>query len=148
MEGNAILNLSPVSQLSIAGSTVSPGNDLVLDPHSCLQLEDTLRRGKVLDIVRPFWCKVTESEQRLAWLETMVRKELVVRDLDGYTKSIGACLRSEEYKMREEERIILLEVMRLKVKDEKKHLVYVRRKREEVRRKLIDIMSKGRTSWG
>ena len=42
-------------------------------------MEDTLRRGRVLDIVRPFWCKVTESEQRLALLETMVRKELVVR---------------------------------------------------------------------
>ena len=36
MEGNANLNLSPELQPALAGSTVRPGNDHVLDPNSCL----------------------------------------------------------------------------------------------------------------
>ena len=79
MEGNANLNLPPVSQPALAGSTVSPGNDHALDPHSCLQLEDTLRRGKVLDIVRPFWCKVTESEQRFGRIYQVNRSLFKIR---------------------------------------------------------------------
>ena len=64
--------------------------------------EDTLRRGNVLSIGRPYWLRVTESEMRLAWLKTMVKKELVVRDMDSYAKLISVKLRSEEYRMREE----------------------------------------------
>ena len=104
----------------------------------------TLRRGNVLSIGRPYWLRVTESEQRLAWLKIMLSKELVVRDLDSYSKSINAKLRSEEYQMREEERKILMGIMALKLKDEKKHLVRVKRKKEEMKRKIIDCVGRNR----
>ena len=83
--------------------------------------EDTLRGGNLLGVVRPFWLKVTESEQRLAWLKTMRKNDLVVRDLESYAKSISERLRSEEYQLKEEERKILLDIMTLKIKDEKKY---------------------------
>ena len=51
--------------------------------------EDTLRGGNLLGVVRPYWMKVTESEQRLAWLKTMRGRDLVVRDLESYAKSIS-----------------------------------------------------------
>ena len=35
--------------------------------------ETTLRRGNLLETVRPIWKKVTESEQRIAWLKLMIR---------------------------------------------------------------------------
>ena len=106
--------------------------------------EDTLRGGNLLGVVRPYWMKVTESEQRLAWLKTMRGRDLVVRDLESYAKSISEQLRSEQYRMREEERKILLEIMSLKIKDEKKHLVEVKRKKEERKRWLIDQLGKNR----
>ena len=104
----------------------------------------TLRRGNLLGIVRPYWYKVIESEQRYAWLKTMISKDLIVRDLNAYAKSIGEKLRSEEVKFREEERKILLDVMTLKLKDEKKHLGEVKREKERVRRKIIDNIGKTR----
>ena len=50
----------------------------------------TLRRGDMLGIIRPYWIKVAESEQRLAWLQTMVQRELVVRDLESFAKALNA----------------------------------------------------------
>ena len=58
--------------------------------------KETPVRGKLIDIVRPVWRKVVESECRIAWLFDMVREKLVVRNIDSYAKSISACLRSEE----------------------------------------------------
>ena len=109
-----------------------------------VSIVNTLRRGNMLGIVRPYWYKVTESEQRIAWLETMNRKELIVRDLNAYAKSIGEKLRSEEFQMREEERKILLGIMALKLKDEKKQLVKVKREKERMRRWIIDNIGKNR----
>ena len=76
--------------------------------------ESTLRGGmKLLETVRPVWTKVTESEQRLSWMKSMIDKKLIVRDLDAYAKRIGLQLRSEEYLFKEEEREILMGVMNL-----------------------------------
>ena len=55
----------------------------------------TLRRGDMLGIIRPYWMKVTESEQRLAWLQTMIQRELIVRDIESFAKAINGRLRSE-----------------------------------------------------
>ena len=49
----------------------------------------------------------------------MVRKELVVKDIDSYAKVVGIMLRSDELRFKEKERKILMGLMVLKVKDEK-----------------------------
>ena len=46
--------------------------------------------------------------------------------------------------MKEKERLILLEIMNLKLKDEKKYLVGLQRKREEKKRWLISVIGKTR----
>ena len=83
---------------------------------------NTLRRGELLGVGRPIWLKVQESESRLAWISEMVRKELVVRDICSYAKSISCQLRSEELRFKEKERKILMGLMELKLKDEKLNL--------------------------
>ena len=116
----------------------------------------TLRRGSLLGIVRPTWIKITESEQRLAWLQSMVRKRLIVRDIESYAKSVSTKLRSEELKYREEERDILLGLMNLKVKDEKLNLRNLNKKKEEEKRKIVrevgntrqyNTLLRTRTTW-
>ena len=47
-------------------------------------------RGQLLGIVRPAWRKVQESEMRLDWLNKMVKKNLVVRDIEAYAKALCA----------------------------------------------------------
>ena len=76
----------------------------------------------MLGIIRPYWMKVAEAEQRLAWLQTMIRRELVVRDLESFARNINEQLRSEELKYRDEERFLLMGIMRPKLRDEKMNL--------------------------
>ena len=104
----------------------------------------TLRRGDMLSIIRPYWIKVAESEQRLAWLQTMVQRELVVRDLESFAKAINGRLRSEELKCKEEERFLLMGLMRLKLRDEKLNLREVTRQREQMRQQIIGEMGGSR----
>ena len=104
----------------------------------------TLRRGSLLGIVRPTWIKITESEQRLAWLQSMERKRLIVRDIESYAKSVSTKLRSDELRYREEERDILLGLMTLKVKDEKLNLRNLNKKNEEEKRKIIKEVGNSR----
>ena len=47
----------------------------------------------------------------------MIDRELVVRDLEAYAKNISAKLRSDEYRVKEEERVVLMCIMKLKLKD-------------------------------
>ena len=100
MEGKLTPDLSPVSPStpSVDSSVCMNNTDKSI---SCNHVT-TLRGGSELGTMRPHWLRVTESEQRITWLKTMGRKDLVVRDLESYARSIGAKLRSEEYKMREE----------------------------------------------
>ena len=87
MEANLTPKLSPVppSTQGVDSSICMNNTDKSI---SCNHAT-TLRGGNELSIVRPYWQRVTESEQRLALLKTMNRKELVVRDLEAYAKSIG-----------------------------------------------------------
>ena len=64
----------------------------------------TLREGSMLGIARPIWMKVVQSEQCLAWLKVMVKKTLVVRDLESYLKQISVKLRSDEVGIKDNER--------------------------------------------
>ena len=93
-------------------------------------IEETPLRGKLVGIARPIWKKVVESECRLAWLHDMVKCELVVRDINAYSQSISECLRSDEIINKEEENKLLMGLMRIKLKDEKKHLDNLKRGRE------------------
>ena len=86
------------------------------------KVNTTLRRGELLGIGRPIWMKAQESECRLAWLTEMIRKDLTVKDIDAYAKTVGSMLRSDELRFKEEERKILMELMKLKLRDEKLNL--------------------------
>ena len=39
-------------------------------------------RGEMLGKARPAWLRVTESEQRMIWLKNMIRKRILVRDIE------------------------------------------------------------------
>ena len=41
---------------------------------SSTMIETTRQRGDLLETVRPHWRRVTESEQRIAWLKKMIGK--------------------------------------------------------------------------
>ena len=99
--------------------TSKPRTRIVSSPTQFLRSKTTLRRGSLLGIARPIWLKVLESECRQVWLDEMVRKDLVVRDIENYAKSVGAMLRSEELRFQEKEREILKGLMNLKARDEK-----------------------------
>ena len=90
----------------------------------------------MLGKARPVWLKVIESEQRMSWLKSMIRKRLLVRDISSFLKSQGEKLRSEEEKIKEEERDLLLGLMNIKLKDEKKHYRRLVRDREDMRKML------------
>ena len=81
---------------------------------SVLFKESTLQRGSVLGVMKPVWLKTTESEERLKWLNKMIRRGLLVRDVEAFLKATSSKLRSEESKVREEERIILRDLMIIK----------------------------------
>ena len=93
-------------------------------------------RGSMLGNARPAWLKVIESEQRMNWLKGMIRKRLLVRDVNSFLKSQEEKLRSGEEKIKEEERDLLLGLMNIKLKDEKKKYRSLVKKREDMR-KLI-----------
>ena len=94
---------------------------------SCLQSSEhsAKARGNMLGRARPVWFRVLESEQRMNWLKNMVRKRLLVRDIESFLKSQEVKLRSEEEKVRDEERDILLGLMTIKLKDDRKKLTSV-----------------------
>ena len=77
-------------------------------------------RGSMLGDARPVWYKVIESKERMNWLKGMIRKRLLVRDINSFLKSQEEKLRSGEEKIREEERDLLIGLMNIKLKDEKK----------------------------
>ena len=85
----------PVSPTALSAVSKIQNRDISIQKTDSKDIT-TLRRGELLGIGKPIWLKVQESESRLAWLSEMVRKELVVRDICSYAKSIGSQLRSDE----------------------------------------------------
>ena len=78
-------------------------------------------RGEMLGKARPAWLRVTESEQRMIWLKNMIRKRILVRDIESFLKSQEEKLRSGEDKIRDNERDVLLGLLEIKLKDEKRN---------------------------
>ena len=97
----------------------------------------------MLGEARPMWLKVIESEERMNWLKGMIRKRLLVRDINSFLKSQEEKLRSGEEKIREEERDLLIGLMNIKLKDEKKSYRSLVKKREDMR-KLIKKECEGK----
>ena len=110
----------------------------------------TSREGPLLGVVRPSWIKVTESEseseseQPVTWLTKMVKKGLCVNDIKSYVKSEHEKLRSDKYRVREEERDIMIDLMKLKLKDAKRNLEDLRRNRERLRKWLKERLKGSR----
>ena len=98
-----------------------------------LDNQNTSMKGPLLGIIKPSWTKVAESESRLAWLKTMWERGLCVRNIEAYAKSISDQLRTDEMKVREEERSVLLDLMLVKIRDEKRNLRILLGIREEIR---------------
>ena len=126
-----------------ASSKSCKGGNFPTNASSCIQ-ESTLRRGMLLETARPVWTKVCESERRSAWMKSMVDRKLIVRELDAYARKIGAQLRSEEFSFREEEREILMGIMNLKFRDEKRNLSALKRAKEDMRQELLKSLGKGK----
>ena len=145
MEGKGLHKISKQVVPTIAHSAISnckagSNSSLPTSVHQSI----TSRGGSMLGIARPFWMKVLQSEQRLAWLKVMVKKKLVVRDLESYLKQISVQLRSEDVRIKEEEREILMSVMELKIKDEKVNLIETRRERDNLRRQIVEEIGHSR----
>ena len=121
--GGKIRSCSPVNSREVPVSPVDPD---IIKHHSS-------DRGELLGIIRPAWRKVIESETTLDWLERMVKKKLIVRDIEAYAQAQGEMLRSEEMRMKEEERDVLFGLMLIKVTNEIRKLVALRRVREGVK---------------
>ena len=94
-----ITQQSPRAALRAASNTPSEHTSKVMFTNTFKYSDTNSRRGNLLGVLRPYWLKVKESERRLWWLKTMVRFELVVRDLDAYAKAESEKLRSEEMKL-------------------------------------------------
>ena len=92
--------------------------------------------GKLLGVVRPVWFRAIESEQRVSWLNKMVKRGLCVNDIEAYINTEHDKLRSRQLQTREEERDILVNLMKLKLKDEKRNLEGLHRSRESLRIRL------------
>ena len=73
----------------------------------------------------------------------MLRKKLLVRDIDSFLKSQEEKIRSDEEKIREEERDLLIGLMSIKLKDEKKNYRRLVKNREDMR-KLIKKECEGK----
>ena len=49
-----------------------------------LRIVDTPSGGSLIGILQPIWNKAVESDMRLNWLQEMLKKELVVRDIKSF----------------------------------------------------------------
>ena len=115
-------------------------------PSGSLSSEDTPEGGKLLGVVRPIWIKVAESECRINWFRKMIGKGLIVRDLEAFASTTRDKLRSEEMKIKEEERGILRDLMLLKYKDEKRYLDKIRKDKDSIRSWIMMKIGKSRKS--
>ena len=100
--------MPPVALCATSRDSREPEVSLeTLKSNSLLDNSSTSMKGPLQGILKPSWIKAAESECRLAWLKTMRGKGLCVRNIESYAKSVSSQLRTEEMKLREEERPLL-----------------------------------------
>ena len=78
-------------------------------------IESTQKGGPLLGIARPIWLKVTESERRIAWMCEMLRKKLIVKDIENFVNTLNEKLRTDSMRVKEEEREVALGLMKVKL---------------------------------
>ena len=98
-------------------------------------MNDSTKRGNLPGVLRPYWLRIKESEERLGWLKNILRQDLVVRDVEAYAKACRVQLRTEDMRCREAERVVLMGIMKVKIKYEIINLRGLIAKRETVRKK-------------
>ena len=76
--------------------------------------------GSVLGILKPLWLKALESEMRISFLKKMLERDLVLRDILKFGQIIEEKLRTESSRNEELGRKYLIELMRVKLTDEKR----------------------------
>ena len=139
------LPAAPASAHSALNSTLGDKAPLSFVPFSISTCKlYSMDRGKLLGAVQPAWTKVLESEARLKWLKTMIERDLVVRNIESYAKAEGDKLRTEEMRLREEERDVLKGLMKVKIKDEKKNLLILQSVRERLRNWIAKKLGKNK----
>ena len=89
--------------------------------------------GQVLGILKPIWQKTQESEMRLNFLESMLERDIVLRDMLKFGQIIGEKLRAESSREEELGRKSMIELMRIKLTDEKRYYRESKKIRETVR---------------
>ena len=76
----------PLAVLPVALSATNKTNSRN-SRNTCMK--STLPGGPLLEIARPIWTKVIESEQRTIWMRSMIRKNLVVREIDNFANALN-----------------------------------------------------------
>ena len=85
------------------------------------KIKDTPGGGNLLGILQPVWYKAVESDMRLEWIEEMLRRGIVVREIQSFGENISNQLRAESSKEEELGREALISLMKVKHKDERRH---------------------------
>ena len=123
MTRSSVSSLTPVSAHS--------ADEKIYD--TICKLKDTPEGGKFIGVIQPIWNKALESDKRLLWLKDMLKKGLVVRDIESFREKINDKLRTESSREEEIGRETLTEMMRVKCTDEKRYNRECIRTREEVK---------------
>ena len=76
--------------------------------------------GSVLGILKPLWQKALESELRIDFIKNMLERDLVMRDMMKFGQIIEEKLRAESSRDEELGRKTLIEIMKVKLTDEKR----------------------------
>ena len=98
-----------------------------------LKINTTPDGGSVLGILKPIWQKALESEMRMGWLKNMLERDLVLKDFLKFGQIIGEKLRSESCREEEMGRKFLIDLMRVKLTDEKRYYKECKKIREVLR---------------
>ena len=89
--------------------------------------------GSVLGILKPLWQKALESELRIGFIRNMLERDLVMRDIMKFGQIVEEKLRAESSKDEELGRKTLIEIMKVKLTDEKRCYREHKKIREAIR---------------
>ena len=123
----------------------SPTSETPNMPASALLTDSTLleirlninstpeKGGSVLGIVKPVWQRALEGEMRISWSKDMLDRDLVLRDILKFGHVVSEKFRVESSKEGEMGRKFLIEIMRVKYKDELRYYRECKKLRESLR---------------
>ena len=109
-----------------------------------VKLEATPEGGNLIGALQPAWIKAVESDMRLRWLGEMLRRELIVRDLQHFGGGINDKMRAESSKEGDLGREALMSLMKVKYQDERRYQRECVKVKEQMREWIRKKLSKGR----